>query len=121
MSLEVNPVAYQKYSCHVHISIVVHSYNTRSANKGNLQIPLTNLSAGNKAIAVSGAKVWNNIPNGIKQAQSLDIFKKELKEYLIKTQDTRHSWHSYSIVTVFEGSSTTSCAFSFFSHPLHHF
>ena len=45
----------------------VHSYNTRSANKGNLQIPLTNLRAGNKAI--SCARVWNNIPDGIKQAQ----------------------------------------------------
>ena len=37
----------------------VHSYNTRSANKGNLQIPLTNLS-------YLGAKIWNNIPNSIK-------------------------------------------------------
>ena len=65
----------------------VHSYNTRSANKGNLQIPLTNLRAGYKAIYVSGAGVWNNnIPDGIKQAQSLDVFKRELKEYLIKSQ-----------------------------------
>ena len=35
----------------------VHSYNTRSANKGNLQIPLTNLRAGDKAISVSGARI----------------------------------------------------------------
>ena len=31
----------------------VHTYNTRLANKGNLQIPLTALRAGNKAIFVS--------------------------------------------------------------------
>ena len=43
----------------------VHSYNTRSANKG---IPLKNLRAGDKAISVSGARVWNNTPNSIKQA-----------------------------------------------------
>ena len=51
----------------------LHSYNTRSANKGHLQIPLTNLRAGDKAISVSGAKIWNNIPNSVKQAQSLDV------------------------------------------------
>ena len=49
-------------------------YNTRSANKGNLQIPLTNLRAGDKAISVSGARVWNNIPDNIKEAQ---IFSRE--------------------------------------------
>ena len=64
----------------------LHSYNTRSAYNGNLQIPLTNLRAGDKAISVSGARIWNNIPNSVKQAQSLDIFKRELKEYLIKSQ-----------------------------------
>ena len=64
----------------------LHSYNTRSADNGNLQIPLTNLRAGEKAISVSGARIWNNIPNRVKQAQSLDVFKRELKEYLIKSQ-----------------------------------
>ena len=64
----------------------LHSYNTRSAYNGNLQIPLTNLRAGDKAISVSGARIWNNIPNSVKQAQSLDVFKRELKEYLIKSQ-----------------------------------
>ena len=43
----------------------VHQYNTSSTNKGNLQIPLTNLRAGHKAISVSGARVRNNIPDGI--------------------------------------------------------
>ena len=64
----------------------LHSYNTRSANKGNLQNPLTNLRAGDKAISVSGARIWNNIPNSMKQAKSLDVFKRELKEYLTKSQ-----------------------------------
>ena len=64
----------------------LHSYNTRSAYNGNLQIPLTNLRAGDKAISVSGARIWNNIPKSVKQAQSLDVFKRELKEYLIKSQ-----------------------------------
>ena len=50
------------------------------------KIPLTNLRAGDKAISVSGARIWNNIPNSVKQAQSLDVFKRELKEYLIKSQ-----------------------------------
>ena len=66
-----------------HSATELQSYNTRSANKGNLQIPLTNLRAGDKAISVSGT---NNIPDSVKQAQSLDVFKRELKEYLIRSQ-----------------------------------
>ena len=72
-----------------HTVTELHSYDTRSANNGNLQIPLTNLRAGEKAISaisVSGARIWNNIPNSVKQAQSLDVFKRELKQYLIKSQ-----------------------------------
>ena len=93
----------------------VDSYNTRSANKGNLQIPLTNLRAGDKAISVSGARVWNSIPDGIKQAQSLDIFKRELKEYLIKSQQAL-ILVVISIFIVFEKSSTTPCILPFLSH-----
>ena len=52
----------------------------------NLQIPLTNLRAGDKAISVSGARVWNNVPDYIKQEQSLAVFKRELKEYPIRSQ-----------------------------------
>ena len=36
----------------------VHSYDTRSVSKGDLQISLTNLRASDKA--VSDASVWNN-------------------------------------------------------------
>ena len=52
----------------------------------NPQIPLTNLRVGDKAISVSGARVWNNVPDYIKQEQSLAVFKRELKEYPIRSQ-----------------------------------
>ena len=52
----------------------------------NPHIPLTNLRAGDKAISVSGARVWNNVPDYIKQEQSLAVFKRELKEYPIRSQ-----------------------------------
>ena len=52
----------------------------------NPQIPLTHLRAGDKAISVSGARVWNNVPDYIKQEQSLAVFKRELKEYPIRSQ-----------------------------------
>ena len=63
-----------------------HSCNNRSADMKNPQIPLTNLRAGDKAISVSGARVWNNVPDYIKQEQSLAVFKRELKEYPIRSQ-----------------------------------
>ena len=52
----------------------------------NPQIPLTNLRVGDKAISVSGARVWNNVPDYIKQEQSLAVFKRKLKEYPIRSQ-----------------------------------
>ena len=64
----------------------VHPYGTRSAISGNIFLPRYDLSFTQKSIAISGAKLWNEIPVNIKRAVSLDSFKDKLKAYYLQLQ-----------------------------------
>ena len=57
----------------------IHQYQTRSATNGNLYISDANTLAGQKAIPVAGAKLWNEMPTEIRNAESLDTFNSKLK------------------------------------------
>ena len=37
---------------------------------------------GERAFSFCGSKLWNDLPSSIKQATSVDIFKKDLKTFL---------------------------------------
>lgn len=72
-----------------YISELLHSYdpprNLRSGTKGFLQIHRSKTSTyGDRAFAVSAPKLWNDLPGKIKQAESLDSFKVQLKTFLFK-------------------------------------
>ena len=58
----------------------VHSYNTRSAARGDFFILQKNtLQYGLRSIRFNGAKIWNNIPPEIRDASSVRNFKNNLK------------------------------------------
>ena len=61
----------------------VHNYNTRYASDGNVYINRPNTTKGQRSINFSGARVWSRVPATIKEAQSLVLFKTQLKEYLL--------------------------------------
>ena len=42
----------------------------------------TDLTHGERAFSFCGPKLWNDLPSSIKQATSVDIFKKDLKTFL---------------------------------------
>ena len=68
---------------------VKHIHQTRSATNGNLYISNVNTLAGQRAIPVAGAKLRNEIPTEIRNAESLDTFSSKLKTYyLSQQQDT---------------------------------
>ena len=48
----------------------IHQYQTRSATNRNLYISNVNTLAGQRAIPVAGAKLWNEIPTEIRNAES---------------------------------------------------
>ena len=51
----------------------------RSNTKNLLQIPLTNL----KAFCAYAPRLWNELPDNIKAAESVQNFKKQLKTFAI--------------------------------------
>ena len=55
------------------------TYNTR--NKGDFQIPIHRI----RTISSTGPKIWNDLPNNVKNANSLGRFKNKIKATLLKT------------------------------------
>ena len=62
----------------------VHGHNTRQAD--DLQVPYARLDIRKSCLKVHGANLWNNIPILVKQSASLDIFKQQLRNYLIESK-----------------------------------
>ena len=71
-----------QFSALVDVS-AVHSRNTRSNSENNFYLEGRNLSFGLKTTSFAGPKIWNSLLAAAKNAQSLEIFKIKLKEYLM--------------------------------------
>ena len=53
-----------------------------SMDKNRLVVPKTNLAIGDRGFTVSAAKAWNNLSVHMRTAQSVEVFKKNLKTHL---------------------------------------
>ena len=61
------------------------AYKTRSSDQNMLVVPFTKRTTFvNRSFSVAGPKLWNNLPTHIKNSESLDHFKKNLKTYPFK-------------------------------------
>ncbi len=58
-----------------------HNYNTRHAY--DFEYPNNRLEFGNKSICYQGVKIWNNIPNHVKDAKNIKYFKCFCKKSII--------------------------------------
>ena len=59
------------------------SRNLRSSNRNLLVKPYFNLNSyGKRAFSVAAPELWNNLPEDIKSANSIDDFKRKLKSFL---------------------------------------
>ena len=56
--------------------------NLRSSNKCLLEVPRVKLSRSERSFAVAAPKLWNTLPQEIKNSTSVTIFKKRLKTLL---------------------------------------
>ena len=64
----------------------VPSRSLRSTNSNCLVVPRTRLKTyGDRAFRVIGPKLWNQLPNHIKNSSSVSAFKRSLKTYFFKT------------------------------------
>ena len=70
--------------------LLVKQANTRtlrSNTKNLLQIPLTNLKRfGDRAFCAYAPRLWNELPDNIKAADSVQNFKKQLKTLLFRKE-----------------------------------
>ena len=62
-------------------SAAMHNYNIRDNHR--LTLPSIGSSQSQKSVKYSGASAWNDLPVNIRSINSIVIFKKQLKEYLI--------------------------------------
>ena len=62
----------------------VNSRITRQQN--NLLVPLTRTMMGEKAMEVRGPKLWNNLPEEIRNSNTISSFKNKLKQHLLGNQ-----------------------------------
>ena len=66
---------------HIHSNLI--ESRTRSANIGNLKIPVTTTALAAKSFMVRAPNFWNETPPEIRACESLNTFKKNLKEFII--------------------------------------
>ena len=60
----------------------VHNYCTRGSNRRNLYVPQPNLEYFKRSFIYVGPNVWNDIPDSIRNVNSIQSFKQRMKEYL---------------------------------------
>jgi len=77
---ELLPPKFQDYFTPVS---TVHTHNTRSRTRENFFIPRTRTSIGQKLIRVEGPKIWNSLPDSIRNSQSIHSFSSSCKSYFI--------------------------------------
>ena len=65
-----------------HISFSVHDHNTRGGT--NIRVKRYNLSIGQRTFAYRGAKVWDNIPEHIKNVTTVECFKTMFLKHVSK-------------------------------------
>ena len=61
-----------------------YSLRASASTRDNLIVPDTRTQFGERSFAVAGQKVWNSLPNIVKNAESVEAFKSRLKTHLFK-------------------------------------
>ena len=65
----------------------VHNYKTKSITARNYYVHNVNLMKTRKAVTYAGSVALNKLPNALKEAQSLNVFKTKLKAYLLNDDE----------------------------------
>ena len=63
-------------------------YGLRSSRM-NFKLPKNRTNYFKNGFAFTGAKVWNNLPNALKEEKSLDTFKSKLKSFSLLASTNR--------------------------------
>lgn len=70
---------------------ISHGHQTRNKNLNNLPITLMHTSTGQRSNNYLGPKIFNSIPNNIRNINSKNILKKELKSFTYNSRILVHT------------------------------
>jgi hypothetical protein len=73
------PSTFDEYFRHID-----HHYDTRTRSNHVFSLPTPRTDFGKQSIKFAGIKIWSDIPNTIKSAQTRDNFTLQLKTYLVQ-------------------------------------
>ena len=63
------------------VNSVIHNYNTRQKN--NLHVPSYRIKVREQSVSDCGVKMWNDIPEELKELRTYNQFKRKCKRYLL--------------------------------------
>ena len=67
------------------IKVKVPGYSTRASTQNMLVVPFTRRKTfAHRSFGVAGPRLWNGIPNDVRNSESVVVFKRKLKTYLFK-------------------------------------
>ena len=69
----------------------IHSYSTRSSSSGNYYISHSRLNQKNDSFSIRGAKIWNSIPENLRNS-SKSPFKEKVHAILLKIFEAQDSY-----------------------------
>lgn len=89
--LHIKPLMHGLASLYISNLVTIKSecsfdYNLRSSNQHLLQVPQINShkTLGDRSFSIAAPNLWNALPWHIRNAESIDSFKKQLKTYFFK-------------------------------------
>lgn len=62
----------------------IHERNLRSTSENLLYVPKPNLECFRNSLSYSGSKLWNSIPENVKQSRSIQQFKQQYLEWFAR-------------------------------------
>ena len=64
---------------------ISHTRILRSSSKTDLKVPRSHCATyGDRCFSIAAPKLWNKLPESLKNSSSLDVFKKDLKTHIFK-------------------------------------
>ena len=63
----------------------IHNRNLRSVENAKLRIPFSKTTYYENSFTVNGAKLWNSLPNELREMSNINTFKNAVKSYLLQS------------------------------------
>ena len=67
-----------------------NTLSTRSASRGDCEVPFRRSQIGQNSLTVKGGTCWNSLPTPIRDSPTFNAFKKQLKAWLLSHQTCTH-------------------------------